>query len=283
MSAILLAPLGSKPQLITLALDLLLAQREPLDQVIAVHTALSNLSTAASLACLADEFKRSYPTLSLRPICLCTSDGAPLGDVDCEAGVREAFRVLYREIKAAKQAGRRVHLSIAGGRKTLAVYGMAAAQLLFDQGDRVWHLLSTPSLIERRALHAAPGEAQLLPVPVLRWSQINPVLTDLALSDDPFEAVERQEQLRQADRLRLPRSFVRTALTASEQQVVQLAVCEGLTDAHIAERLHRSPKTVGHQLSSAYGKAAEHFGVEPVNRHTLTRLLLPYYEAGGGK
>ena len=114
---------------------------------------------------------------------------------DRDRFLREAFRVLYREIKTAKQAGRRVHLSIAGGRKTLSIYGMAAAQLLFDPDDSAWHLVSTPELIASQALHAGPGQAQLLSVPVLRWSQISPVLTELAMSDDPFEAVALQEQL----------------------------------------------------------------------------------------
>lgn len=36
-------------------------------------------------------------------------------------------------------------------------------------------------------------------MPVLRWSQIKPVLTELALSDDPFEAVALQERLHRAD------------------------------------------------------------------------------------
>jgi CRISPR-associated protein Csx14 len=196
--------------------------------------------------------------------------------------VREAFRVLYREIKTVKQAGRRVHLSIAGGRKTLSIYGMAAAQLLFDPDDCAWHLVSTPELIASQALHAGPGQAQLLSVPVLRWSQISPVLTELAMSDDPFEAVALQEQLHRADVLRLPRSFVRTVLSPAEEKVVRLAVCEGLTDRQIALRLGRSPKTVGHQLSAAYAKAVAHFGIDGANRHTLTTLLATYYALEGG-
>lgn len=274
---VLIVPLGSKPQLTTIALDLLRQRGEAITEVVAIHTTLRNKAIRASLDCLADEFPRTYPAVRLRPVCLCDAAGQPLDDVDSEAGVREAFRVLYQEIKQAKRAGRRVHLSIAGGRKTLAVFGMAAAQLLFDEGDRAWHLVSTPELIASQTLHPQPGQAQLMAVPVLRWSQISPVLTDLALSDDPFEAVARQERLRQADALRLPRSFVRSALTPAERQVVRLMVCEGLTDRQIAVRLGRSPKTVGHQLSAAYGKATAHFGIDGANRHMLTTLLATYY------
>lgn len=279
---VLIVPLGSKPQLTTIALDLLRERGESIEEVIAIHTTLQHAATRLSLACLAGEFARAYPAVRLRPICLCAAGGLPLDDVDSEAGVREAFRVLYREIKKAKQAGHRIHLSIAGGRKTLSVFGMAAAQLLFDAGDFAWHIVSTPELIASQTLHPMPGQAQLMSVPVLRWSQIDPVLTALALSEDPFEAVEIQERLRQADALRLPRSFVRAVLTRAEGQVVRLAVCEGLTDRQIAIRLGRSPKTVGHQLSAAYGKAIAHFGVESANRHTLTALLATYYALEGG-
>lgn len=281
-SATLIAPLGSKPQLVTIVLDLLQARGERVSEVVVIHTSLERPSTRASLACLADELGRVEPPVELRSICLCAPGGAPLDDLDSETGVREAFRVLYREIKAAKQAGRRVHLSIAGGRKTLAVFGMAAAQLLFDEHDCAWHLISVPELIASQALHPQPGQAQLLPVPVLRWSQVSPVLTDLVLSDDPFEAAARQERLRQADALRLPRSFVRTVLSEAERQVVRLAVKEGLSDAQIAARLGRSRKTVGHQLSSAYAKASEHFSIQGANRHVLTALLATYYALEDG-
>jgi hypothetical protein len=95
-------------------------------------------------------------------------------------------------LTAAQMAG---HLRIAGGRKILAVYGVASAQLMFDEGDAAWHLVSAPDLMESGALHALPGEMQLAPIPVLRWSQISPALTKLGGIDDPFEAVQTQERL----------------------------------------------------------------------------------------
>ncbi len=278
---VLIAPLGSKPQLVTITLDLLLARGEAISDVVPIHTSLERPETNRSATLLAEEFPRAYPTLRLHPICLCAPDGRPLEDIDTEEGVRESFRVLYREIRAAKQAGRRVHLSITGGRKTLAVFGIVAAQLLFDEGDCAWQLFSSPELIASQALHPGPGQAHLLAVPVLRWSRVSPVLTDLAMSEDPFEAVVRQEALRQADALQLARSFVRLVLTEAERQVVELVVCEGLSDRQVAARLGRSVRTVGHQLSSAYDKAHAHFGVDGVNRHTLMVLLTSYFAFEG--
>ena len=279
--SVLIAPLSSKPQLVTIALDLLQARGEHLIETVALHTSLNRAATRAAVATLAGEFNTTYKAVTLRPVCLCDERGLPFDDVDTQPAAREAFRVLYREIKAAKQRGHRVHLSIAGGRKILAVYAMAAAQLLFDAGDQVWHIVSTPELIARASLHPAPGESSLLPVPVLRWSEISPVLTDLALSDDPFEALARQEQLRRADAQRTARHFVQQVLSPAEREVVALMVRYGLTNAQIAAQTYRSAKTIGHQLSAAYTKARATFGLTRADRHTLTSLLATYFELEG--
>ena len=279
--SVLIAPVGSKPQLVTIALDLLRKRGENVQEVVVIHTTLDRPTTRLSVTRLGQEFPDAYPGTRLRPICLCDERGISLDDVDNLPAAREAFRILYRETKAAKQAGWRVHLSIAGGRKIIAVYGMAVAQLLFDPDDRVWHIFSLPALIESQALHPAPEEAALIRVPVLRWSEVSPALTDLILSDDPFEALQRQEELLQADALRLARVFVEEALTLAEREVVQLVVCEGLTDAQIAGRTCRSVKTVGHHLSSAYRKARATFELHRADRHTLTSLLSAYYALNG--
>ena len=276
-AAVLIAPLGSKPQLVTIALDLLRERGEDIREVVVLHTTLERPATRASVARLGQEFPHVYPDATLRPISLCDERGIPLNDVDSASSAREAFRVLYREVKAAKQADRRVHLSIAGGRKIIAVYGMTVAQLLFDPDDRVWHISSAPALVKRKALHPRPGEASLIRVPVLRWSEISPALTDLVLSDDPFEALQRQEELLRADAFRLAREFVEQDLSQAERESVELIVREGLTDAQIAARTCRSPRTVGHQLSAAYQKARSFFGLSRADRHTLTALLATYY------
>lgn len=276
-SAVLIATLSSKPQLVTLCLDLLLAREAQIDETVVLHTSPARAATRTALARLRDEVAAVYAPMRLRPVCLCDPAGRLYDDVDSPAAARDAFRALYREIKAAKQRGRRVHLSIAGGRKILSIYGMAAAQLLFDAGDRVWHISSTPDLIAREALHGAAGEASLIRIPVLRWSQISPVLTDLVLSDDPFEAVTRQAQLREADAVRVARDFVQQTLTPAEREVVTLLVRGGLSNREIAAQTFRSAKTVGHQLSSAYRKARDAFGLTRADRHTLTSLLAAYF------
>jgi CRISPR-associated Csx14 family protein len=275
--ATLIATVGSKPQLVTLALDLLLARGEAVQQAVVIHTSLERSDTRAAVACLGSEFALNYPGVQLRPVCLCGAGGQPLDDVSSEPAIREAFRVLYREIRAAKQAGQRVHLSIAGGRKTLAIYGMAAAQLLFDEGDAAWHLDSDPQVVESKALHAAAGQTRLIPVPVLRWSQVSPMLTDLAGIDDPFDAAQSQARRLQGEAWRRAHTFVQTVLTPAEREAVELLVREGLSNQQIGKRLWRSGRTVGHQLSAAYAKLCAFYELAGADRHTLMAVLGEYF------
>ena len=48
----------------------------------------------------------TYPFLRLRPTCLYDKQGEPHEDLDTEEASREAFRVLYQEIRDSKRAGR---------------------------------------------------------------------------------------------------------------------------------------------------------------------------------
>jgi len=135
---VLIATLGSEPQVVTLVLDLLRAKGYSIAEVLIVHTA--GRAVQPALKRLADEFAASGACPSrLIPV---ENDNWPIADVLTEADTAAVLRTLYRTVLAQKRAGNVVHLSIAGGRKPMAVYGMVVAQLLFDEDDRVWHLLS---------------------------------------------------------------------------------------------------------------------------------------------
>ncbi len=276
---ILIATLGTKPQVVTTATDLLLSEGHSFSDVLVLHVGGEREPLASALNRLREEFA-AYPpyhslTLQLQP--LASASGA-LPDVETQADAEAAFRAIYRAVLNAKRAGRRVHLSIVGGRKVFAVYGMAAAQLLFDDDDCLWYVLVGGKFFADERLHPGPGdEARLVPVPVLRWSTISPVLTELSQVEDPFEAAERQRALGLRQALDEARAFVLDKLSDAEQPVVKLLVREGLTDEQIAERLSLSPKTVGHHLSSAYAKARARWQLEQVGRHQLAALLKLYF------
>jgi DNA-binding transcriptional ArsR family regulator len=270
----MLATLGSKAQLITLALDCLRQQGEVPGEVVVFHTHSQRPETAQALIRLQQD---STHLPLCRLVELCGPQGA-LMDVTQPDEVQCAFRQMYAEVRAAKLADASVHLLIAGGRRTLTVFGMAIAQMLFDDSDRLWHLASHPNLEASGALHAGPGEwARLIPIPVIPWGRLSPAFNLLYSVDDPFEAAERLAKLRLREQWDMARIFLLTKVTSAEREVLDLLVRDGLTQAEIAEKLSLSPRTVEGHLRSAYRKAAEHWELEDANQTQLVRLLMPFW------
>lgn len=255
---VLIATLGSEPQVVTLALDLLRAKGYPIFEVVVVHT--TGASVQPALKRLAGEFPKPG-TCGYRTIAV-AKDQWTVADILTEADTASLLRTLYRTVLAEKRAGRHVHLSIAGGRKPMAMYGMVVAQLLFGEDDHVWHLLTEnwrPG--DRQVMHIRPGDGvSLVPIPVLRWSAVSPMLTELAVREDPWEAIQTQQSIRQAEEQRYKREFIEQTLTKAERELVRLA-CQGIDNAAIARRLHKSEKTVANQFTTVYGKLREWRGL----------------------
>lgn len=286
---VLIATLGSEPQVVTLALDLLQVKGYSIAEVIVLHTAGEPVRSA--LARLDKEFAHSE-ACTYRPVSV-EGDHGPVADIATEKDVAALLRTFYRVVLAEKRAGHLVHLSVAGGRKPMAVYGMVVAQLLFDEDDRVWHLM-TPGWKpgHERIMHVRDGgKAELIPVPVLRWSSVSPVLTGLALKEDPWEAIQAQRSMKQQEEHLRKKEFVERWLTPAEREVVQLA-CRGLDNTAIGRQLNKSEKTVEKQFTAIYAKLHEWRGFRedvPVRRPLLVSELAPYFSlvasptAGEGK
>ena len=274
---VLIATLGSEPQVVTLALDVLQAKGYAIAEVNVVHTAGRAIQPA--LQALQKTFDDpDMPPCTLVPI---VGDHGAIKDIATEADTASVLRTLYRVVLKQKHAGRMVHLSISGGRKPMAVYGMVVAQLLFDEDDRVWHLLSDgwrPGNARVMRLH--PGlRVSLVPVPVLRWSSVSPVMTELALREDPWEAIQAQRAMRREEEHQRKQVFVEHWLTPAERQVVRLA-CQGLDNAAIARRLGKRAKTVANQLTRVYAKLHEWRGFRtdvPVSRAVLIAEFAGYF------
>ncbi len=204
--------------------------------------------------------------------------GHPLSDVETPQAAQSAFKALYQLIRSVKKRGNVIHLSIAGGRKTLALYAMVAAQLLFDENDRLWYLFSSGDYLASKRLHPSPNDdVSLVPIPVILWSKVSPMAAQLREVDDPFEAIQRIEDLRLQEKLENAREFINGSLTQAEKRVVEILVRDGLSDVEIAERLFLSPRTVEQHLRSAYLKAAAHWGLKNVNRAQLVALLQYFF------
>ena len=284
--AILIATLGSEPQVVTSALTLLVDQKALIREVHIVHTSQPSgiIKNALNDLQAAPESVLFPPGVTLHYHAIQSVHGEPFVDVDTPEAGEAAFQVLYSLIRHAKQAGTRVHLLIAGGRKTMSIYGMVAAQLLFDDEDQLWHLHSSGEFLASRRLFPQPeDQVQLIPIPVFPWRQASPALGDLRDVEDPLMAVEYYRSLRLDERLAQARTFVQTQLTPAERRVVALLVTEGVSDNELAARLYLSSRTIEYQLRSAFRKAADWWGLPEVNRTTLITLLNLYFILAPGK
>jgi len=120
----LIATVGSEPQVVTLVLDLLFDKGYPITKVMVVHTCGKDVRDA--LKALSVEMGALQP-ISFEKIGV-IHEHRPVTDNLTHEDAGAFLRTIYQVVLKEKRAGRVVHLSIAGGRKTMAVYGMVAAQ-----------------------------------------------------------------------------------------------------------------------------------------------------------
>jgi CRISPR-associated Csx14 family protein len=271
----LIATLGTHPQVVTLAADLLAEdQGVVVDEVHVIHTAPEGF-VGEALEQLRKEFDRNryrgrrctYHEIPIR-----TPEGDPVRDIRTKRDAESAFNTIYHTVRAQKQEGKRVHLSIAGGRNSMVVYGAVTAHMFFDPTDSLWHILSTTAFERSGLMHRQDSrDASLVPIPVLPWSDISPALTYLVREEDPFRAVEAQERMVELQANRERREFLTEELTPAEWRVLGDYVMHAGTDREIALRLGISHRTVGTHLSRIYDKMRMFFNYDPaaVGRATL--------------
>ena len=239
-SAIMIATLGSEAQVVTAGFDLLTRRGYSIAEVWAAHTA-GEAAEDDVIAAAAERLRQAFaqpPYLdrtSLRLVLMTDEKGRPLTDVDTPHAMRAAFRCLYRLARQAKLDGRQVHWAISGGRKPLSLFAMSAAQMLCDEDDHLWYLVSSGEFLASKRLHPQPeDQATLIEVPFLTWSRVSPIWLGLGDVDDPFEALEQARRLRTLERWDTARTYILGSLTPGERRVVELLARYGLSDAEIA-------------------------------------------------
>ncbi|GBC85968.1 Putative HTH-type transcriptional regulator [bacterium HR11] len=235
-----------------------------------VRGALERLQT------LIEDYRHRRP--SLRFECIPIRDGShyPI-DLETERDSQLFLRVLYQAVVAQKRRHRRVHLSIASGRRFMAAYAMIVAQLLFDDEDRVWRVVyrtpqsGRPVIVRTPVGSVRRFQTEVVSVPVLRWALLPSTLHEILVWDDPLRAIERQRALQASQQKQWLRQFYRS-LSPAERQVLRL-LAEGLSNKEIACRLRRRPKTVKNQIASIYRKYRAWIGDAGAGS-IRTRLLL---------
>jgi len=284
---VLMATLGEQPQVVTLTLDLLAAQRVTFDELVLFHTEPHYPALQRALQRLETELAQwpAYRELTVRRVLFRDEAGRPLTDVRTDAEARQVYRILFREVLEAKRRRRTVHLSISGGRKVMAAYGTAVAQLLCEADDRVWHLISEGDLLASGRMHPEPGDrVHLVPVPFVRWSALPPAATRLAVTGDPFEAMRLHEAWLDEESRRQRAWFLLHELTPAERTLLVTLARTGAPNSELARMLGRSPKTVANQLATVADKYRAFAGLAdevPLSRAELVAHFAPVLDRIG--
>lgn len=235
--------MGGQAQVVTFALDALLAAGERIGDVVVLHFSPSNPRVKRALAQLGAEFagdRYAGQPVSYRHMPV-AADGAPL-DYVCTEREAEVVWQLGRDLLAdLKQREQRLHLCIAGGPRMLALTLTTAAMLQCDHRDCLWHLYTPRDFLDQArdgAILHAPPEAgvRLLPVPMAPLGSYFPVLRHLARpAADPVARLSPQDAARCRQ--------VWAQLTPRQQDVVR-ALAAGRLPHEAAESLSITLKTL---------------------------------------
>jgi CRISPR-associated protein Csx14 len=247
-SHICIATLGGQPQVVTLALDALLARGFPISELFIIHLSTRNRRYRAALDQLAQEFAggcyRGHPCrYQPRPVRLGTQLIDDLSDDDAIDAAIGMFNQLIQELKREDAT---VHLCLSGGRRLLGMLALSAALLYFDQNDRIWHLYSSDEVRRQTAggalLHMPDHpEVRLVRVAMPPWGQYFPPLrAALGMNAAAVRSAQTQDA-DQAEHSRCRQVYER--LTPRQREVLR-ALADDRTPQEIAQQLNITLATV---------------------------------------
>jgi CRISPR-associated protein Csx14 len=245
-TSVCIATLGGQPQVVTLALDALLARGELVGEVIVVHLSERNPRYRAALAALAGEFagdRYRGQTCRYRPLAV-TQGHVPVEDLASEAATGAALNTFSRLIQRLKRQDRAIHLCLSGGRRLLGMLAMSAIQLYGDHADQIWHLYSSDAVRERTADGAAlhlpvSPDVRLVRVPILPLGQYFPWMRPPDGATPSIYSQAREIDAAEHTRCRQ----VVEQLTPSRQAVLR-AIASGLTPQEAAAELKVEISTI---------------------------------------
>ena len=245
----LVATLGGQPQVVTFALDTLLARGYMVAEVQVVYLEAQTERLQAAVARLRHELKGAHyrgivNEVIFRPISRNTHH---LKDIRNDADAEQAWQTINQLLAQLKRDGRTVHVCVSGGRRMLALQTMSAAMLYFGDEDRLWHMY-TPDEVQAEAKGGAimhlPANTgfQLIKVPMLPWGRYFPFLRELAQPAAAGDVLARQRGvLDSAERKKC--QAVIDLLTRRQLDVLR-QLAKGLHPDAVAEALGVKRKTV---------------------------------------
>ncbi len=278
MKETMIATLGVEPQVVTIALDCLIAQQHRIDEVIVIYT--EDPKVLDALRVIEREFASgSYPNIEFSALRV-KNGPDPIRDFYNQQDLDALMRMFYKEVRRVREQQRIVHLCLAGGRRVMALLGMVVAQLLFGTDDKVWYLVTEgwkPG--SPRTLHVENEQnVWLLPIPVIRWEEARTLIKQVVEITDTSEIPGWFNRLKRENQQRRKREFLIHWLTPAERRVAEL-VSRGLSNGEIATTLQKREQTVANQLSEIYGKLEEWLGFPDtkMDRNKLMAEFSPYF------
>jgi CRISPR-associated protein Csx14 len=246
----LVATLGGQPQVVTFALDALLARGVEITHLLVIHFATDTPRLQQAVHKVTAEiggphYQERPLRLTLFPVAM---DADLLADIHDEADAHTAWEAINRLIISLKEAHHTLHVCISGGRRMLGLMTMSAAMLHFGHQDRLWHMYTPEPWVERSQegalMHLPPGSGfALIQVPMMPWGSYFPVLRQLArpLPTDGDVLAGPRRLLDMVERERC--TAVMQRLTGRQREVL-FAFAAGLQPQQVAEKLVISIKTV---------------------------------------
>lgn len=248
-TATMIATLGGQPQVVTFALDALLASGEPITELIVLYLQTDDPRMRQAVQKVKREFVNGH--YGLRPLNITFHPiritEHTILDIRDESDANTTWEVVNNLIASQKTAHRSLHICISGGRRILGLLTLSAAMLHFGHQDVLWHMY-TPDEIQKEAaegriMHMPHNvkEFRLIRVPMMPWGSYFPALRQMTR---PFEGdvlAGPRGLFDAADQRRC--SAVWEQLTSRQREVLAW-LAHGLTRQEVADRLHISIKTV---------------------------------------
>ena len=284
--ATFVATLGGQPQVVTFALDLLLARGIRINEVIVVHLAPRDERQERALERLNREFSNGrYAGHACRYEHKIPQIGThAIRDITNDAQAQAVLQTIRQIVIELKERQRTIHFCVAGGRRGMGILAMSVAPLHFDHQDTLWHLYSPDSVKERTRegvlmhvdLNTIPSyeKPRLIKIPTVPWGEYLPALRALGhINPDKL----LQAPLSEEERCRCHQ--VVKGLTPRPLQVLR-AFAAGHTPNEVATQLHLSKTTVSSYSTRIYKLCRQAWPEENgrINYRFLAVKFRPYFE-----
>ena len=285
---ILLATLGGQPQVVTFTLDLLLQHNVPISEVIVVHPKVSSLPrlqqslTKLQAEFVGDEyqFRGITHTMHFRSHML-RLDTAPLDDITDDEHADATLDTLHKLIVDLKRRSSRIHLSVSGGRRMIALLAVSVAALHFDRHDAIWHIYTPESLKEQAKggaiMHVAEDAGvRLIQGPFLSLGAYVSNLSDLSQS---FRAVQEERRMQMDAQERERCAAVIKETTPAQLKVLQ-AFSTGLRPQAVANQLSIQVSSVSSHTHILFDLCRKAWNIPPkefMDYHFLQTHFADYF------